>query len=47
MEGECSELDIELMSSFEWENGNANDDSDVQSEFEEVNAELDPPFDPN
>ena len=31
----------EVQTSFKGENENANDDSDVQSEFEDVNVELD------
>ncbi|XP_023748212.1 uncharacterized mitochondrial protein AtMg00810-like [Lactuca sativa] len=33
--------------SFEGENENTNDDLDDQSEFEEINVELDPYYDPN
>ncbi|XP_023739188.1 uncharacterized protein LOC111887260 [Lactuca sativa] len=40
--------DVKIVSSFERENHNMNDDSDFQSELEdEINVELDPAYDPN
>ena len=46
-EGENLILEEGPNPSFEGENPNTNDDSDVQSEVKDVNAKLDPTCDPN
>ena len=45
--GDDSIPEVREFSSFNGENKEVNDDSDVQSELEEVNTKLDPYYDPN
>ena len=45
--GENPIPNVELHENFQGENENENNDSDAQSEFKDVNAELDPTYDSN